>query len=91
MNSFLVFVIALALAHGVASLECEASGYCSLGHSKPWTGDIRLGAKLREMLASVSFKKELIVVAVTYVEGNVADKWRLDDLGTSAFKSIRTP
>ena len=69
MNSILVFVIvlalAMALARGVASLECEASGYCSLGHSKQWIGDIRLGAKLKEMLASVSFRKELIVVAVT--------------------------
>ena len=65
MNLIVVLTL-MAMASGAVSLECEASGYCSLGQSKPWIGDIREGAKLREMLVSVSFRKELIVVAVTY-------------------------
>ncbi|KAJ9514472.1 hypothetical protein QJQ45_016205 [Haematococcus lacustris] len=39
-----------------AARDCEASGYCSIGHSKQWVGDIRTGAALREMLVAVSYK-----------------------------------
>lgn len=39
-------------------LPCEASGYCSLDSSKVWHGDIATNEKLKEMLESVSYKKE---------------------------------
>ncbi|GFH16897.1 uncharacterized protein HaLaN_13416 [Haematococcus lacustris] len=58
---YLAFLLALAVSHlASAARDCEASGFCSLGHSKQWVGDIRTGAALREMLAAVSYKKELM-------------------------------
>ena len=42
-----------------SSLPCQASGYCSLGKSKVWTGDVATNEALREMLEAVSFKKEV--------------------------------
>ncbi|GFH13393.1 uncharacterized protein HaLaN_09269 [Haematococcus lacustris] len=54
---YLTFLLALAVSHlASAARDCEASGFCSLGHSKQWVGDIRTGAALREMLAAVSYK-----------------------------------
>ncbi|KAL6763382.1 hypothetical protein V8C86DRAFT_291546 [Haematococcus lacustris] len=58
---YMTFLLALAVSHlASAARDCEASGFCSLGHSKQWVGDIRTGAALREMLAAVSYKKELM-------------------------------
>ena len=42
-----------------STLPCQASGYCSLGKSKVWTGDVATNEALREMLEAVSFKKEV--------------------------------
>ena len=42
------------------------SGYCSIGISKTWVGDIREGSKLREMLLNVAFQNEIIISAGTY-------------------------
>ncbi|GFH13386.1 hypothetical protein HaLaN_09262 [Haematococcus lacustris] len=70
---YLALLLALAVSHlASAARDCEASGFCSLGHSKQWVGDIRTGtpascaagtwpaaslrAALREMLAAVSYK-----------------------------------
>jgi hypothetical protein len=40
-------------------LPCEASGYCSLGVSKLWRGDVATNEGLRAMLEAVSFKREV--------------------------------
>jgi hypothetical protein len=40
-------------------LGCRASGYCSLGKSKVWRGDIATNAALLEMLQAVAYKKEV--------------------------------
>ncbi|KAL6750633.1 hypothetical protein V8C86DRAFT_2802136 [Haematococcus lacustris] len=59
--TFFAFLLTFAVSHmGRAARDCEASGYCSIGHSKKWVGDIRTGAALREMLVAVSYKKELM-------------------------------
>ncbi|KAI3428524.1 hypothetical protein D9Q98_007347 [Chlorella vulgaris] len=41
-------------------LPCEASGYCSLGVSKLWRGDVATNEGLRALLEAVSFKREII-------------------------------
>ncbi len=41
---------------------CEQSGYCSVGISRRWVGDIRESAAFRDMLEAVAFKRELIIV-----------------------------
>lgn len=46
-------------------LACEASGLCSLGHVKPFKGDIWPSAGLKASIAARSYKKELILVGET--------------------------
>lgn len=46
-------------------LACEASGLCSLGHVKPFKGDIWPSAGLKASVAARSFKQELILVGET--------------------------
>jgi hypothetical protein len=41
-------------------LPCNASGYCSLGQTRVWRGDIATNDAMREMLAAVSYRKEII-------------------------------
>lgn len=33
-------LVCLTRARGQAGLECAASGSCSVGHSRPWSGDV---------------------------------------------------
>jgi hypothetical protein len=40
-------------------LPCERSGYCSLGKTRVWRGDVAANDALRQMLEAVSFKKEV--------------------------------
>jgi hypothetical protein len=40
-------------------LPCNASGYCSLGQTRVWRGDIATNDAMREMLAAVSYRKEV--------------------------------
>eukprot|EP00798_Chlamydomonas_sp_ICE-L_P030110 gene30110-35086_t len=41
---------------------CEASGYCSLGRTKAYTGDIHGGRALRDASEARSFKKEIVLM-----------------------------
>ncbi|GFH19710.1 uncharacterized protein HaLaN_16707, partial [Haematococcus lacustris] len=52
----------------VTARACEASGYCSLGHTRTHTGDVRTGAGLRALAEAVSFKKELVFTS--YLSGD---------------------
>lgn len=45
---------------------CDESGYCSIGVSKPWVGDIRNSKALHSFLASVPYMKEIIIASATY-------------------------
>ncbi len=61
LGSFFACGAAAASADAQPGRACEESGYCSVGVSRPWTGDVRDSAKFREMLAAVAFKQELII------------------------------
>jgi hypothetical protein len=65
LTGVLSFALALFSVSGAsAELEdCASSGYCSLGQSRSWTGDIRPSANFLAMLDSVTFKKELILIS----------------------------
>ncbi|KAL6754980.1 hypothetical protein V8C86DRAFT_269729 [Haematococcus lacustris] len=52
----------------VTARACEASGYCSLGHTQTYMGDVRTGAALRALSEAVNFKKELLFAC--YIHGN---------------------
>ena len=42
-----------------SDLECARSGYCSLGVSKTWVGDVATNEALREAMEAISYKKEV--------------------------------
>lgn len=41
------------------TMDCTSSGYCSVGRTRTWRGDIASNAALREMLEAVSFRREV--------------------------------
>lgn len=46
-------------AGSTRGLPCRASGYCSLGRSKVWRGDVATNRALQAMLKAVTYKKEV--------------------------------
>ncbi|KAL6747905.1 hypothetical protein V8C86DRAFT_2894510 [Haematococcus lacustris] len=74
MSSFVCVVLVLGLFFlttvqaSVTARACEASGYCSLGHTRTYIGDVRTGAALRALSEAVNFKKELLFAC--YIQGN---------------------
>lgn len=59
-------LLMLHLACLSGNLGCKESGYCSIGKTKTFIGDISSGSALRSMLVQVSFRNELIVVPATF-------------------------
>eukprot|EP00798_Chlamydomonas_sp_ICE-L_P013143 gene13143-3465_t len=70
--AFLVFMLAAAEA-SESGTACEQSGYCSIGKLRPFFGDIYPGSGLREALEARSYKKEIILMAIT--SSQVGGRW----------------
>ncbi|KAG2435830.1 hypothetical protein HXX76_007025 [Chlamydomonas incerta] len=54
---------ASATAGAGYSLPCERSGYCSLGKTKPYVGEVDSSLGLRAALAARSFRREVILMS----------------------------
>lgn len=73
MSRLLLCALALMMSvdfRGSASeqrkpLACEKSGICSLGKTRPYTGDISRQGELRKALDARSYKKEVIIITST--------------------------
>lgn len=57
----LAAITLLGAAHG--ALPCHVSGYCSLGKTKPFMGEVDSGLGLRAALAARSYRREVILMA----------------------------
>ncbi|GIL82746.1 hypothetical protein Vretifemale_11618 [Volvox reticuliferus] len=64
LRLFLFLTPLMSLACGVrGSLPCERSGYCSLGRTMPFMGEVDSALGLRKALAARSYKQEVILMA----------------------------
>eukprot|EP00798_Chlamydomonas_sp_ICE-L_P004443 gene4443-14593_t len=69
-------------------LTCKSSGYCSLGNTKFFTGEINSSSGLKSALDAVSYKKEIVIVTINgeyHVEMLLQLRQDFEDLGMSHF------
>eukprot|EP00198_Chlamydomonas_reinhardtii_P007416 XP_001696753.1 predicted protein [Chlamydomonas reinhardtii] len=70
-----------ALLQFNSSLPCAASGMCSIGRTKPWTGDIYPLHGLRECLAARAFRQEVILVSENRLSAGFQLVWNALEIG----------
>ncbi|EFJ41466.1 hypothetical protein VOLCADRAFT_98512 [Volvox carteri f. nagariensis] len=59
----LLSVLVLLPGAEQAGLACERSGYCSLGRTKPYLGEVDTAVGLRRALVARSYRREVILMA----------------------------
>eukprot|EP00798_Chlamydomonas_sp_ICE-L_P031469 gene31469-6657_t len=81
-----LFVVLVALIRPIlGKLACEESGYCSLGKTKQFVGDISQLGNLRKLLESTAFKQEIILIQMSgsklYIEMMLQLRFDFKELG----------
>eukprot|EP00798_Chlamydomonas_sp_ICE-L_P031517 gene31517-6697_t len=81
-----MFVLLVALIRPIlGKLSCEESGYCSLGQTKQFVGDISQPGNLRKLLESTAFKQEIILIQMSgsklYIEMMFQLRFDFKELG----------
>eukprot|EP00798_Chlamydomonas_sp_ICE-L_P016480 gene16480-22702_t len=71
----------------LGKLACEESGYCSLGKTKQFVGDISQPGNLRKLLESTAYKQEIILIQMSgskvYIEMMLQLRADFKELGMS--------